>query len=77
VIAVEHNLQFLEASDWIVDLGPGGGRDGGRLVAEGSPEDLRRSPSSITGRFLAEIGSKPADTPSPVRRPSTAPGKDR
>jgi excinuclease ABC subunit A len=79
VIAVEHNLQFLEASDWIVDLGPGGGRDGGRLVAEGSPEDLRRSPASVTGRFLAEVGPQPNPAPSssPVSRPSTAPGKDR
>jgi excinuclease ABC subunit A len=55
VIAIEHHLQFLSASDWIVDLGPGGGRDGGRLVAEGSPADLAKSPHSVTGRFLAEV----------------------
>ena len=45
---------FLAASDWIVGLGPGGGRDGGRIVAEGPPDEIRRSPASITGRFLAE-----------------------
>ena len=55
VIAVEHHLQFLAASDWIIDLGPGGGKNGGAIVAEGTPEDIRRSPESLTGRFLAEL----------------------
>jgi excinuclease ABC subunit A len=55
VIAVEHHLDFLAASDWIVDLGPGGGESGGRVVAEGPPEEIRRVPASLTGRFLAEI----------------------
>jgi excinuclease ABC subunit A len=77
VIAVEHNLQFLEASDWIVDLGPGGGRDGGRLVAEGTPDDLRRAAGSVTGKFLAEVGRKPEGSAPPVSRPSSVPGTDR
>jgi excinuclease ABC subunit A len=55
VVAVEHHLQFLSASDWIIDLGPGGGEKGGELVAEGTPEDLSRTAASVTGRFLAEI----------------------
>ncbi|HEX9690276.1 MAG TPA: hypothetical protein VGB47_14510, partial [Thermoanaerobaculia bacterium] len=54
VVAVEHHLEFLSASDWIIDLGPGGGDEGGRIVAEGPPEEIRRSPESLTGRFLAE-----------------------
>jgi excinuclease ABC subunit A len=54
ILAVEHNLGFLEAADWIVELGPGGGEDGGRLVAEATPEDLRAHPGSLTGRFLAD-----------------------
>ncbi|HSS44006.1 MAG TPA: excinuclease ABC subunit UvrA, partial [Thermoanaerobaculia bacterium] len=54
VLSIEHHLDFLAISDWIVDLGPGGGKDGGRIVAEGPPEEIRRSPASITGRFLAE-----------------------
>jgi excinuclease ABC subunit A len=54
VLAVEHHLGFLEASDWILELGPGGGAEGGRLVAEGTPGDLRRDRSSLTGRFLAD-----------------------
>jgi excinuclease ABC subunit A len=63
VLAIEHNLQFLAASDWIVDLGPGGGDRGGRLVAEGPPEEIRRIPASLTGRFLAELAPEPTPEP--------------
>jgi excinuclease ABC subunit A len=59
VVAVEHHLEFLSASDWIIDLGPGGGDEGGRIVAEGPPEEIRRSPESLTGRFLAERTAPP------------------
>jgi len=73
VIAIEHNLQFLAASDWIVDLGPGGGHAGGRVVAEGTPKEIRCHPSSLTGRFLAEISPpeaapRQADALVPERR---------
>jgi excinuclease ABC subunit A len=54
VIAVEHHLGFLAAADWIVDLGPGGGEAGGRLVAEGTPADIAAHPASRTGNYLAE-----------------------
>jgi excinuclease ABC subunit A len=53
VIAVEHNLDVIRNADWIVDLGPGGGEEGGRLVAEGPPEAIVRCAESWTGRFLA------------------------
>ncbi|HLN81213.1 MAG TPA: excinuclease ABC subunit UvrA [Thermoanaerobaculia bacterium] len=59
VIAVEHHLEFLATSDWIIDLGPGGGDEGGRIVAEGTPDEIRRSPASLTGRFLAEGKTSP------------------
>jgi excinuclease ABC subunit A len=59
VIAIEHHLQFLAASDWIVDLGPGGGKNGGRLVAEGTPGDVAKAADSATGRFLAELAPAP------------------
>ena len=59
IVAIEHHLEFLAASDWIMDLGPGGGEDGGRIVAEGPPEEIRRNPASLTGRFLSEQGPAP------------------
>ncbi len=53
VLIIEHNLDVLKTADWIIDLGPEGGEDGGHLVAAGPPEDLVRNPRSYTGRFLA------------------------
>lgn len=43
VIMIEHNLDFIIASDWIVELGPGGGKQGGRVIFEGTPEELLRA----------------------------------
>jgi excinuclease ABC subunit A len=54
VIAVEHNLDVIRNSDWVVDLGPEGGEAGGRLIAEGPPEVIAAAPDSWTGRFLRE-----------------------
>ncbi len=53
VVVIEHNLDLIRCSDWIIDLGPEGGEDGGRLVASGSPEEVARCPESHTGRALA------------------------
>jgi excinuclease ABC subunit A len=55
VLVVEHDEATIEAADWVVDFGPGAGRHGGRVVAEGTPEAVRRAASSVTGRFLAGI----------------------
>jgi excinuclease ABC subunit A len=54
VLVVEHDLDVIAQADWVVDLGPGGGPDGGRLVAEGTPESIARHPESLTGRWLAK-----------------------
>ncbi len=54
LILIEHNLDVIRASDWIIDLGPDGGDAGGQLVAEGTPEDVRRHPTSHTGAALRE-----------------------
>ncbi|MEW9031987.1 MAG: excinuclease ABC subunit UvrA [Planifilum fimeticola] len=54
VILVEHNLDVISGSDWVIDLGPEGGEAGGELVAEGTPEEVARVEASCTGRFLKE-----------------------
>jgi len=54
VLVIEHNLDVIKCADYIIDLGPGGGDDGGRLVAYGSPEELIRNKHSRTGAFLIE-----------------------
>lgn len=52
VICIEHQLDVIAQADWVIDLGPGGGDSGGRIVAEGPPEHIARCPESATGRFL-------------------------
>jgi len=54
VLVIEHNMHMLKAMDFIVDLGPDGGEEGGRLVASGQPEDIAREPKSVTGQYLKE-----------------------
>ena len=53
VIVVEHDESIMRRADWLVDLGPGAGRHGGRVVAQGAPDEVAASPQSITGRYLA------------------------
>jgi excinuclease ABC subunit A len=53
LVVIEHNLEVIAASDWVIDLGPGGGSHGGEVVAAGSPEDLRSEGASLTGKWLA------------------------
>ena len=65
VLAIEHHLGFLEASDWIIELGPGGGDEGGRVVAEGPPLEIRKNPKSLTGRFLSGPSAPGAATEPP------------
>ncbi|MDR0391912.1 MAG: hypothetical protein LBH59_08395 [Planctomycetaceae bacterium] len=52
VIVVEHNLDVIKAADWIIDLGPNGGVDGGNIVATGTPKNIAKNKNSITGQFL-------------------------
>ncbi|MBQ3956934.1 MAG: excinuclease ABC subunit UvrA [Clostridia bacterium] len=52
VIVIEHDLDVIRAADYIVDMGPGGGEDGGRIVASGTPDEIRNCPESVTGRFI-------------------------
>ena len=55
VIVIEHNLDVVKAADWIIDLGPGGGPDGGRVIAQGTPERVAKVNTSHTGRYLAKM----------------------
>jgi excinuclease ABC subunit A len=67
VIVIEHNLDVIKTSDWVIDMGPEGGAEGGTIVAEGTPEDVANTPKSYTGKFLAEILGHPQPTPSSKR----------
>jgi excinuclease ABC subunit A len=53
VVVIEHNTDVVRAADWVIDLGPGGGENGGRIVAQGTPEDIIANPNSVTGKFIA------------------------
>ena len=56
VVVIEHNLDVIKSADWVIDLGPEGGEGGGRVVAEGTPEQLARAKkASETGRYLARV----------------------
>ena len=55
VIVVEHNLDFVKAADWVIDLGPEGGAAGGQLIAEGTPEYVAQVPTSYTGQYLKQM----------------------
>ena len=52
VIVIEHDPYVIRGADYVIDMGPGGGEEGGRIVAAGTPEDIRRSSESNTGRFI-------------------------
>ena len=52
VVVIEHNLDIIKSSDWIIDLGPEGGENGGNIIAEGLPEEIINNKNSYTGKFL-------------------------
>ena len=55
VLVIEHNLDVIKSSDWVIDMGPDGGKKGGRIVAEGTPKDLTKVKESYTGQFLKRV----------------------
>ena len=69
VVVIEHNLDVIKTADWVIDLGPEGGDRGGRVIAQGTPEDVAAAPESFTGQFLRAILAPPARAP---RRPPAA-----
>ena len=54
ILVIEHNLDIIKAADFIVDLGPGGGKYGGSVIATGTPEEISKNKDSVTGRYLVE-----------------------
>ena len=55
VIVIEHHLDVVKQADWVIDLGPEGGEGGGRIVAQGTPEEVARTKKSYTGQALAPL----------------------
>ena len=52
VIVIEHDLDVIRNADYIIDMGPGGGEEGGRIVCAGSPDDIKNDPESVTGKYI-------------------------
>ena len=73
LIIVEHDQETMEKSDWIVDIGPGAGHLGGEIVAQGTPDQIKKNPASITGRFLT--GKEQIEIPKKRRDPETCGNK--
>ena len=55
ILVIEHNLDVVKTADWIIDLGPEGGSEGGNIVASGAPEDVAKIRESFTGQFLKKM----------------------
>ena len=69
IVVIEHNLDVIKTADWIIDMGPEGGDGGGRVVAQGTPEDVARTPGSHTGHYLARVLNKATVLTSPAALP--------
>ena len=63
VLVIEHNLDVIKQSDWVIDLGPEGGDAGGRVIATGTPEQVAEVSESYTGQFLRGVLAAPDETP--------------
>ena len=58
VVVIEHNMDVIKNSDWLIDLGPEGGDEGGKVVASGTPKDVAKAPGSYTGKYLKKLLKK-------------------
>jgi excinuclease ABC subunit A len=55
VLVIEHNLDVIKSADWVIDLGPGAGDEGGQILAQGTPEEIAACDTSPTGKFLRDL----------------------
>jgi excinuclease ABC subunit A len=58
VLVIEHNMDVIKSCDWLIDLGPEGGERGGKIIAQGTPEDVMNTPASYTGEYLKKVIKK-------------------
>jgi excinuclease ABC subunit A len=72
VVVIEHNLDVIKTADWIIDLGPEGGEEGGYIVATGTPEEVMQNPESFTGQYLKALCQRQTQ---PESKPKRAPRK--
>ena len=54
ILIIEHNIDVIKCADWIIDIGPEGGENGGNIIATGTPEDVAKTPESYTGQYLKD-----------------------
>jgi excinuclease ABC subunit A len=77
VVVIEHNLDVIKTADWVIDLGPGGGINGGRIVVEGTPETVAATPASFTGQYLKPLLERASVKPQVVEVTPKRPKRSR
>lgn len=77
VVVIEHNLDVIKTADWVIDLGPGGGVNGGRIVVTGTPEDVAACDASFTGQYLKPLLARSAPSPLGEGAPGSGPSGRR
>jgi len=77
VVVIEHNLDVIKTADWVIDLGPGGGVNGGRILVEGTPETVAETPESFTGQYLKPLLERASVKPKVVDAKPTKPKRSR
>jgi excinuclease ABC subunit A len=77
VVVIEHNLDVIKTADWVIDLGPGGGVNGGRIIAEGPPEVVANVAISATGQYLKPILERASVKPKIVEVTPKRPKRSR
>jgi excinuclease ABC subunit A len=77
VVVIEHNLDVIKTADWVIDLGPGGGVNGGRIVVEGTPETVASTKASFTGQYLKPLLERASVKPTVVETKPKRPARSR